>query len=267
MRLITTLGRRYVVSLFLASALTAAAQTTVSGQPGVVVSQGEMNFSELAAREAKAPARPPVRVFHPKFHAPKPKTLPVGTPIHFTPAPLVRGPVRAATAPQPPRSPALSASFPALLDDGTIIPPDTQGTVGPNHLMVTLNSQVLVQFRDGTTAKPPVSLTAFWQAAGGVRDTTDPRVVLDPYNSRWIVSTSGNFLTTTAGVLVGVSATSDPTGTWFLYNIAADPAKKNFCDFPILGFNRNWVVINCNMFGNAAPHNYAGGKLFVINKS
>src|SRR5438552_16008539 len=137
MRLITTLGRRYVVSLFLASALTGAAQTTVSGQPGVVVSQGEMNFSELAAREAKAPARPAVRVFHPKFHAPKPTTLPVGTPIHFTPEPLRRAPIRAATAPQP-RSPTLSASFLALLDDGTAIPPDTQGTVGPNHLMVTL---------------------------------------------------------------------------------------------------------------------------------
>src|SRR5438876_2619998 len=123
MRLITTLGRKYVVSLFLASALSATAQTTVPGEPGVVVSQGEMNFAELAAREAKAPARPPVRVFHPKFHAPKPKTLPVGTPVRFTPEPLARAPVRpAATAPQP-RSPALSASFLALLDDGTIIPP------------------------------------------------------------------------------------------------------------------------------------------------
>src|SRR5207237_3312852 len=113
MRLITTLGRRYVVSLFLASALTAAAQTTVSSEPGVVVSQGEMNFSELAAREAKAPARPTVQVFHPRRHAPKPTTLPAGTPIRFTPEPLARAPIRAAVAPQP-RSPALSSSFLAL---------------------------------------------------------------------------------------------------------------------------------------------------------
>src|SRR5207253_2428413 len=173
------------------------------------------------AREAKAPIRPAVRVFHPKFHAPKPTTLPVGTPIRFTPEPLVRAPVRpAATAPQP-RSPALSSSFLALPDNGRVIPPDTQGTVGLNHLMVTLNSQVLVQFKNGTPAAPAVSLTAFWQAAGGVRDTSDPRVVYDPYSNRWIVSTSANFLTTTAAVLVGVSAASDPTGKWFLYNIAA----------------------------------------------
>src|SRR5437588_9075688 len=138
MRLITTLGRRYVVSVFLASALSATAQTTVPSGPCVVVSQGEMNFSELAAREAKAPARPAVRVFHPKFHAPKPTTLPAGTPVRFTPEPLRRAPIRAATAPQP-HSPALSASFLALLDDGTVIPPDTQGSVGPNHLMVILN--------------------------------------------------------------------------------------------------------------------------------
>src|SRR5438874_11218945 len=127
MLLSATLGHNKVALVVLATALSAIAQTTVHGEPGVVVSQGEMNFSDLAAREAKAPARPPVRVFHPKFHAPKPTTLPVGTPIHFTPAPLTRGPIRASTAP-PPRSPALSASFPPLLDDWTIIPPATQGT-------------------------------------------------------------------------------------------------------------------------------------------
>src|SRR5205085_4277200 len=59
---------------------------------------------------------------------------------------------------------------------------------------------------------------------------------------------------------------ANPADGWFLYNIAADPAKKNFCDFPILGFNRNWVVINCNMFNNLTG-DFAGGKLFVINKS
>ena len=56
----------------------------------------EVEGQELAAREAKAPIRPAVRVFHPKFHAPKPTTLPVGTPVRFTPEPLARAPVRPA---------------------------------------------------------------------------------------------------------------------------------------------------------------------------
>ena len=36
-------------------------------------------------------------------------------------------------------------SFPGLGDNNTALPPDTSGAAGPNHLMITLNSQVQVQ--------------------------------------------------------------------------------------------------------------------------
>ena len=38
-------------------------------------------------------------------------------------------------------------------DNNTSIPPDTMGVAGPNHLMVALNSQVLIQDRSGNTAE------------------------------------------------------------------------------------------------------------------
>ncbi|HXI50782.1 MAG TPA: hypothetical protein VNH84_04740 [Candidatus Saccharimonadales bacterium] len=57
-------------------------------------------------------------------------------------------------------SPPASASFPALPDDGTQFNPDTQGAVGPNHLMVMLASQVRVQDHTGNTLTT-ISLSTF----------------------------------------------------------------------------------------------------------
>lgn len=40
-------------------------------------------------------------------------------------------------------------SFAAIGDNGTVIPPDTEGAVGPHRLMEALNSQVVIQDRSG----------------------------------------------------------------------------------------------------------------------
>ncbi len=54
-----------------------------------------------------------------------------------TPAPIINSPVAATT-------------IQGLVDNGSTIPPDVGGTVGPNHLLTTLNSQIRVQSKTGT---------------------------------------------------------------------------------------------------------------------
>src|SRR5437667_6677934 len=88
----------------------------------------------------------------------------------------------------PGNSPSPSTSFPAIPDDTTQIPPDTQGAVGPNHVMTMLNSQVRIQSRTGTT-NSTVSLYNFWSSGGFFFNrVVDPRVLYDPYNQRWIAT-------------------------------------------------------------------------------
>ena len=72
------------------------------------------------------------------------------------------------------QSPAVSASFIALGDDNTTIPPDTQGTVGPKHLMTTLNSQVRIQNKDGTVVST-LSMNVFWSSMGVVPNSVGTR--------------------------------------------------------------------------------------------
>jgi hypothetical protein len=49
---------------------------------------------------------------------------------------------------------------------------------------------------------------------------------------------------------MGVSETSDPTGTWFLYSFIADPQNQVWFDYPSMGFNDKWIGVSGNMFGN-----------------
>ena len=74
----------------------------------------------------------------------------------------------------------------------------------------------------------------------------------DPYNDRWLVAAVSDAELSTAAILVGVSTTSDPAGSYTLFKVAArvagDAATVNFADFPMLGFNKNWVVVSINMF-------------------
>jgi hypothetical protein len=233
----------------------------------VVVSRAVVNFSDLARRQASLEASLPagvrkVKVQPPEHERPARKPLPPGAIVKLAPEANASPAAPSAVGPGAPRTLALSNSFLAEADNDTVIPPDTQGTAGPNRLMVTLNSNVVVEDRFGNQLTA-VSLDAFWAPTGNTI-TTDPRVAYDPYNDRWIVATSGDFLSSTAGVLVGVSQTGDPTGNWNLYKVAVDSTGQHLCDFPRLGFNKKWVVVMCDVFIDAGP--FLTGRIYVFDK-
>ncbi len=120
--------------------LPAPPQETVSGSPGVATQRAVINFSDLARQEALAPAiaRAP-KVIHSPLPAPRGRMLPGRLPEPADDQASATTP-SAATARVAPLSPAPTDNFPALGDDNSAIPPDTHGAVGPNHLMVTLNT-------------------------------------------------------------------------------------------------------------------------------
>jgi Putative Ig domain len=161
-------------------------------------------------------------------------------------------------------SPTPSVNFLALSDNNAVIPPDTQGSVGPNHLMVTLNSQVRIQSKTGSTVST-VSLYSFWSSMG-VSEAFDPRIVYDPYANRWIFSSGADPGMSSSAILIGVSQTSDPTGKWNLYKIKADAGSTQWADFPTLGFNAKWIVVQANMFGNST-NAFSHSNVWALNKA
>jgi hypothetical protein len=163
-----------------------------------------------------------------------------------------------------PLSPALATNFEGLPDAGWVLPPDTSGAAGPNHLMVMLNDRVRVQDKSGNVLST-VTLGTFWSPTG-VSDVFDPKVIYDPLANRFVVTTCGNRRSATSCMLFGVSASSDPTGAWYLYKFDADSGDANWADYGNLGMNGKWFTFTCNMFTRSGD-SFAGVSIWAIDKS
>jgi uncharacterized protein (TIGR03437 family) len=162
-------------------------------------------------------------------------------------------------------APPSFAGFLGLSDNFTVIPPDTQGAVGPNHVVTMLNTQVLIQSRSGVAqANFPITLNTFWSPLGQFTDTFDPRIFYDSAGARWIASAAVNGDTASSALLIATTQTADPTGTWNYYKITVGAANQ-WGDFPELGFNANWVVVSMNMF--QINGSYINTNLYVFSKA
>ncbi|HJZ84337.1 MAG TPA: Ig-like domain-containing protein [Polyangia bacterium] len=117
-------------------------------------------------------------------------------------------------------------------------PPDTNGDVGPNHFVQTVNISLAVFRKDGTVVFGPVPINTLWSGFGGRCETNndgDPVVQYDPLADRWVIS---QFVVTNGGAIggpffqcVAVSTTPDPSGTYNRYAFQF----TNFIDYPKMG--------------------------------
>ena len=156
-------------------------------------------------------------------------------------------------------------SFPGVADNGSVIPPDTQGTVGPKHLMVVLNSNITIETRTGIVVSS-IPIASFWASLGGINEAFDPRVLFDRYADRWIISAGANADSATAYILVGVSQTNDPTGGWNLYKVSVDAHGAGWADYPTLGFNGDWIVVQANVF-TVGQSGYVASYIYAFDKA
>jgi hypothetical protein len=203
-----------------------------------------VNFKELSLQPPVVPqSAGPVKTWMPPEHEPPAEP-------YFPPAPAgpAGGGLRQIMTP----SPGPSSSFMGLDDIAMVdslyivIPPDIGGAVGPDKIMEGFNNNYRIRDKATGTTLFTLGTATFWAPVVAVAERaslTDPRTLYDPYNNRWI--TVMQTYTSSAGkILVGVSLTSDPSGSWYLYNFAT----TNTLDFPDIGFNKNWISIAINRY-------------------
>lgn len=151
------------------------------------------------------------------------------------------------------QSPAPDDDFLALDDSGGSIPPDVNGAPGPEHLMVTLNTDFRIMDREGNNIYT-VGSGAFWQSTPGAGGVFDPKISYDPYANRWILVEPANSDPATSKLLIAVSENSDPTGNWFMYSFDGDPEDTHWFDYPNYGFNKDKLVVTGNLFGSGGVY-------------
>lgn len=144
-------------------------------------------------------------------------------------------------------SPAPTVQFKSVEDDGTSATPDTAGAVGPYHVVTVANTEVRVHDREGNILAS-LTLDGFFSNFGSDIFTYDPRCVFDASASRWILTAAANPTLPDAAIVVAVSASNDPLGDWFRYYVDIDAFDEAYADSPTLGFNKNWIVVQANLF-------------------
>ena len=241
-------------------------ERNMQGTKARVTSTAVVNLTDLAQKPVSSRQTPELRVSHPVQKMDEVTGLPVS---HSMPS--LTPPAQPADALAPlVASPAPVGSFEALRDSFAVgtsiwyIPPDTHGAVGLDKVMVTLNNNLCIQNKSTGATLSTVSLASFW-AATGATDIYDPKVVYDPYNSRWITTALGDPVSANSAILIAVSQTSDPSGSWYLASADADDADTTWADFPCIGFNKNWIGISVNMFTVNSPYNFREGRLLTLN--
>lgn len=170
-------------------------------------------------------------------------------------------------------SPSPTTTFEGLGDSVAVgtstsyIPPDTHGAIGLTKIMVTLNNNIRIITKSTGAPVSTVSLTSFFSSTGAT-GVFDPKVVYDPYNDRWIFTAMSDAATASSSLLLAVSATGDPSGSWYLSRIILGTATL-WADFPCIGFNKNWIAISVNMFtisggtfssGTVVTYDYAAAR-------
>ncbi|MGE5333972.1 MAG: hypothetical protein ACM3N4_04665, partial [Nitrososphaerota archaeon] len=151
-------------------------------------------------------------------------------------------------------------------------PPDTNGAVGLQDYVQTVNSDFAVFNKDasrgavGTVRYGPVAINTLWSGFGGLCQTDndgDPTVVYDGAANRWVIAQFAvTGASTTFYQCVAVSTTSDPTGSYYRYSFA----YSNFPDYPKMGVWSDAYYETYNLF-NAAGTSFLGAEDCAFNRA
>ena len=231
----------------------------------VISGHGVINFTQLAYWELKHPPKQQLlRNFEEKEEEQRgiPQYLPVPANAKFNV--FDENNITRVESNNPlTTSPAPIISFNGILDNGTTIPPDVNGAAGPTALFETLNSQYRIYSKTGTVVST-LTLASFWSGLNTVGSAySDPHVVYDAPGKRWIACIIGKLKTGNFALFVAVSQTTDPGGTWYEFSVDTGPSTT-LPDYPLLGYNKNWVVITTNDFLNNV---FNRSRITVFNKA
>jgi subtilase family serine protease len=162
------------------------------------------------------------------------------------------------SSPAPQLVPPPSLAFEGVGNLNGVLPPDTNGAVGPNHYVQWVNLSFAVYLRGAAGSTPsliygPVAGTTLWTGFGGACETAnngDPVVRYDRLADRWVLSQlalPNSFLGLYLAPFyqcIAVSATPDPTGPYYRYQYSFN--KLN--DYPKFGVWPDAYYMTMNQF-------------------
>ncbi len=134
-----------------------------------------------------------------------------------------------------------------------VVPPDTDGDVGPRHYVQWINSVSEIFDKRGNTIMGPFPGNLYFQGLGGLCEATnngDPIVLYDEGADRWNVSQFAlDFTNLQFSMCIAISTTGDPTGSYNQYEIQFG---NIFPDYPKLGIWGDSYLLSTRNFVGAS---------------
>jgi len=148
-----------------------------------------------------------------------------------------------------------------------VLPPDTNGDVGPNHYMQWVNLSFAIYSKSGALLYGPAAGNTLWSGFGGACQSTndgDPIVQYDHLADRWMVSQFAlpNYPSGPFYQCIAVSQTGDPTGAWYRYAFQISNTKLN--DYPHFGVWPDGYYMSINQF---AGNSWGGAGAVAFERS
>ena len=134
-------------------------------------------------------------------------------------------------------------------------PPDCNGAAGPNHFMQTVNTTYTIFDKSGIKLAGPTSLSQLFNGVAGAScDDGDPIILYDEQADRWMVN-EFSLCDSTDRMLIAISTTNDPTGTWFAYSFDV----ADMPDYPKFSVWQDGYYM--------ADNNSSGNDIYVFERS
>jgi len=157
-------------------------------------------------------------------------------------------------------------------------PPDMGLGASDKFVVQMVNLAGTIYRTSGSVAKSTFSLSDFWflPVRGGPLGIgmSDPQVLFDAIAGRWYASIIDTF--DVNRVNFAVSATDDPTGTWFIYRVIANSSASSATsshtlpDQPYIGYSDDKFLITANDFVidfTTGTGPFIGAQYWVLNKA
>lgn len=155
---------------------------------------------------------------------------------------------------------------------GNSIPPDPHASVGPEHVIATVNAPTVgIWDKQGNLIKT-INPDTWFDNLVSSPDAFDPQIMYDHFDKKWIMTWDSQNDGLQRGLfLVAVSDDSIPLGTWYIWALPSNQngatVVDNWGDFPQIGFDRNAIYINTQQFGFPSNPGLKYSKVRIINKS
>lgn len=126
-------------------------------------------------------------------------------------------------------------------------PLDPTGSIGIDYYLQAINATIIGVFNKDGSIHSSFSGNTLWSDLN-LTSRGDPIIMFDQELSKWIITE----FTRPASLLIAVSETSDPLGSYFAYEFVA----PNFPDYPKYGIWNDHFVVTTNEQGPGSLHNY-----------